>query len=340
MKKTLSNLGEFGLIRKIRAGQPTAKKRLIRGMGDDAAVFRPAPGKVIVVTTDLLVENIHFSREWASWVEIGEKALAVNLSDLAAMGAVEPVGYLVGLSLPVDTPVHIVDNLYQGLGKIAQKYRCALLGGDTVAALNTIEISITLFGEANPEELVYRQGAKPGDKIFVSGCLGGSAAGLLALKKGLKKNKKAGKIVQEHLLPQPKIELASRLAKQKLVNSMIDCSDGLDLSLKFIAEESGVGMKALLEQIPLGAETVYWAKRWGINPVQWALSGGEDYQLIFTVPPGKAGSVGKISPSVTLIGEVVKGEKISYLDEKGKETKIAGGGYDHFAGGKLNRNVN
>ncbi len=330
MKKTLANFGEFGLLRRIRARQPAVNKHIIMGMGDDAAVFKPAPDKVIVVTTDLLVEHIHFSREWASWAEIGIKALAVNLSDLAAMGAVEPVGYLVGLSLPVDTSVHIVDNLYQGMGEIARKYRCSLLGGDTVASLNTIEISITLFGEADPEELVYRSGAKTGDRIFVSGCLGGSAAGLLALKKGLKSNKKAKKIVQDHLLPQPQIELAAQLAKRKLVNSMIDCSDGLDFSLKFIAEESGVGMNIFLGQIPLGEETVYWANCWGMNPAQWALYGGEDYRLIFTVSPANAERILKISPLPVLIGEVVAGDKISYFDRQGREAKIVGYGYDHF----------
>lgn len=330
----LSNLGEFGLIRRIIKAVRKRKKNepgLIVGPGDDAFVAKLTKGNLFAATKDILIENVHFKREWSSPWQIGWKSIAVNLSDLAAMGGCKPLYGLVGLGLTGDIPVDFVDKLYTGMDNISRKYGLLIVGGDTVSSKNDIVISITLIGELRKDYLVTRSGAEPGDLVFVTGTFGDSAGGLFLLSKGI--NKGPGYVnylIKKHLLPEPRLKEAFKLAKTRKITSMIDSSDGFGASIRFITESSKVGAKIDIERIPVSKQLMKLSyKHKKIDVMQFVLNGGEEYELMFTAKPKDFPLLRKTLPNIKPVGKIVSGKEIKYFHND-RPQKIGASGYEHF----------
>ncbi len=277
----IKKLGEFGLIEKIARSAAVSDPQVVKAIGDDAAVVSLDRTACLLVTTDILKEGIHFKKEFSSPFVLGKKCLAVNLSDIAAMGGT-PQYYFVSIAIPPDTQYGFIRELYRGMNAQARRFGVQLLGGDTTASQDSLVVSITLLGRAAKRHVLYRHGASPGDLIFVTGTLGDSALGLMLLEKG--RVRRANGLVKRHIDPQPRIEAGQALACSRAASAMMDISDGLAGDLRHIMKQSGVGARIFLDRLPLSA-----AYRRAV-PAAFgdfylpALSGGEDYELLFTVP--------------------------------------------------------
>jgi thiamine-monophosphate kinase len=335
MKNTLLNdVGEFRFLKRLENKlqlKKSGKSRIVVDIGDDAFAAEFSGDKILVATNDVLVENVHFRKCWIRTWELGYKAVAVNLSDLAAMGGAKPLYAFVGLAVPGRLSVNFVDKLYSGMARACSQFGCRIAGGDTVSSLRDIVISITLLGKIDRKRIVTRSGAKPGDLIYVTGCFGDSAAGLRLLESGRKTLQAfEKKLVKKHVLPFPRIDAAMKLSKTGAITSMIDSSDGLAASLKFITDKSRVGAEISTEKIPVSEElTKLSSKNRRINPLKLALGGGEDYELVFTASPEAGRIVQRTSKDITLIGAITKSSGIKYLSN-GNKTKIALRGYQAF----------
>ncbi|OGS18945.1 MAG: thiamine-phosphate kinase [Elusimicrobia bacterium RIFOXYA2_FULL_50_26] len=337
------DIGEFNLVERIlKAITPAAgvggrcverRARLVVGPGDDAFAAEVSPGFAIVGTKDLLVEDIHFRRDWASPEEIGYKSMAVNASDLAAMGGCAPLYALVGLALPAGTDVDFVKRLYRGMNRCCKRYCFSLAGGDTVSSLRGIIISVTMLGAAKKKYILTRSGARPGDLVAVTGTFGDSGAGLHLLQKGGKGDSPDGRyLIRKHLLPEPRFAEAAALARSGAATALIDSSDGLAASVGFIAQASGAGARIDLDKIPLSRAWRRVAADGKIAPYRMALAGGEDYELVCTVRAGKFGLLKKRIPSLTAVGVIAGEKKIEYF-LNGKKQNIATKGFEHFGRG-------
>lgn len=343
-KKLIREIGEFGLIERIKKQLakgyklPKSYRSIVVGIGDDAAVVETEPDKLLVATTDILIEDIHFDLKTSPPYDLGWKLMAVNLSDIAAMGAVPRYGLIV-LGLPVDTPVETVDKLIQGALDLAKKFKVFLIGGDTVTSPDKLVVNLVVWGVVPKERVLKRSGARVGDKIMVTGTLGDSAAGLEILQSAgrLTKTDWAKELIKRHLRPYPRLKEAQLLGSRRLVHGLIDCSDGLALSLKFIGQGSKVGAKIWADKIPVSGALKRYSAISRKAACSYALYGGEDYELIFTVPRDKEKetikSIKKISGTeVTSIGEIVPLKSgFTLVDDKGKVNKLKAGGYEHFS---------
>jgi thiamine-monophosphate kinase len=310
----IKEIGEFGLIDRIT--KKPKHKDIVVGIGDDCAVVKTKKG-LQVLTTDTLVEGDHFKREWFSPKQIGMKAIEINVSDVAAMGAI-PKYVLVSLALPKDLDVEFVDGLYNGMWKTCDKYNIEIIGGNMTHSKQMV-ITITLIGEVDKNNLSLRSGAKPGDLILVSGHLGNGRAGLRLFEKNLKGFENVRKNYLE-----PKANLKKALKISPFVNSMIDVSDGLSPEIKHICEESIRGAIIYKENIPIKDEVRNIAAYLGEDEYDYALFGGEDFELVYTVSKDNLSKIDGF-----LIGEITKNKAIR-LFSKGKEKIITKKGYDHF----------
>ncbi|MBI5555374.1 MAG: thiamine-phosphate kinase [Elusimicrobia bacterium] len=330
-KLTLGRIGEFGLIQRATRifGRP-ARPGLIKGIGDDTAVVKVGHNKALVFTTDMLIEDIHFSLKYEGFFDIGWKALAVNISDVASMGAT-PTWGVISVGVPVGIPVDSVDKLAQGVAILARKHRIGIIGGDTVKSPDRLVVNIALLGDAAEKDIIYRQGAQPGEALFVTGRIGEAAAGLEIIRggqrsavSGQQKNKKY--LIHRYLRPEPRIKESILIVKNQLASSMIDISDGLHLSVKLLCAQSKVGANIYLNKIPLNNQlsTINYQQA-----LQWALSGGEDYELLFTVPRQKVKKALELFPH-GWIGKVTTGSAIKILDQSGREITTRNTGYEHF----------
>jgi len=334
--KKLSGLGEFGYLKKLlpKLFWPKAlQSQLLIPAGDDAGVVRLSKDKVLVATTDAMVEGRHFERKWFPWDDLGYKALAVNLSDLAAMGAVKPVAALVTAAFPGDTPVESVDKFYRGLENCAQAWTIGLLGGDTVGSKEGWFLSITVLGEANPRHLIRRSTARAGDLIVTSGHLGLAGAGLEVLQQNRRSLGWTRPLVQAFSRPQPRFSAGAWLGQGPHATSLLDCSDGLEASVKLIAEASEVGIELDLAALPVHPALARWAARQKKEAWTYALRGGEDYELIFTIRPERWVSVQKQMPHAAVVGRVVpesRGRLARTPD--GRAISLEGYGFSHFRG--------
>ena len=321
----ISQLGEFGLIERIRKKNRKGvhHSETIVGIGDDCAVVRSKSRENFLLTTDTLVENIHFSKKYYSFFDIGYKSLAVNLSDIAAMGGV-PLYALVTASLPSETKIKEADEIYRGVSELASEFNVEIIGGDTVKSPSVLMISITLVGKTVFGSGIKRSGAKVGDIIFTSGTFGDSAAGLYLLQKRIVGYKELKK---KHLNPYPRIKDGLLIAKSGFANSMIDSSDGFDKSVRFICKESNVGCEVHLDKIPISNALKDFVSRFPLPASPLILFGGEDYELIFTVPLEKKSYFEK---KFYEVGRITKGKKIVYVDSNNKKINLLDNGYDHF----------
>lgn len=289
----LSVLGEFGLIRHLTEKIELQNESTLKGVGDDAAVLS-FPDKKIVVTTDLLTEGIHFNLMYVPLKHLGYKAVVVNLSDVYAMNA-RPRQITVSIAVSGKFSVEAIDELYAGIHLACEKYRVDLVGGDTTTSMTGLVISITAIGEANADEIAYRSGAQLNDLVCVSGDLGGAYMGLQLLEREnevFKVNPKEQPqlegydyILERQLKPEARkdvVELLKTLGVKP--TSMIDISDGLSSEILHLCEQSQVGCAIYEDKIPMDTQTKQFAQELNINPLVAALNGGEDYELLFTVP--------------------------------------------------------
>lgn len=339
---TVHQLGELGLIRRLRAGEGNAPRPgVLTGIGDDTAVLAVTPGRLLLATTDLVAEDVHFRRASSSFHDIGWKALAVNLSDIASMGGV-PRWALVALALPADAEADQVDALYEGLRASAAPHDVAVVGGDTSASRSGWVITVTLLGEhaATPR---LRSMARPGDVIAVTGSLGRSAAGLAALEPG------TGEILQPlpaslrdeitraHRRPEARVAEGQWLGAQPAVHAMMDASDGLASDLGHICRESRGQARVAIDRVPISAAVRAAAHLLGRDPRDWATSGGEDYELILTCEASAVAALADglaraTGTPLTAIGEIAAGEpRVVWLSEDGSEVSVVSG-YEHFRG--------
>lgn len=318
---------EFELIKILTANIPSKGKNLVRGIGDDCAVIEKDTKNYWLVTTDALVENIHFRRRWTDLKTLGRKALSSNLSDIAAMGGI-PRFYLVSIGLPEKNTKKMAISIYKGMREVAHRHGVILIGGDTVASPKSIVISITVIGEVEKNFCLFRSGAKSGDAIYVTGELGHSALGLKYLERNLK-----SAFIKNHSNPSPRIDESRIIAKTKMATSMIDVSDGLLADLTHIADESQVGFEINTSNISISNHFKKTSKLVQKDPLVLYLSGGEDYELLFTIDSCYINRFERLikKRKITRIGTILtdKNKRI-VRGENGKIIKIKNKGYDHF----------
>lgn len=333
----VSEIGEFGLIKRVTAGTVFNGHGLIKGIGDDAAVISPSQGKVLLLSSDMLVDGVHFIRGKISPFQLGRKAIAVNLSDIAAMGGV-PRHALVSIALPPMATVEEIEQIFSGMKSMFSRWSVNLVGGDTVKS-STLTIDVTVLGEADGGCVMTRSGARPGDIIMVTGYLGDSAAGLELIMNEELFAKVPGeereKLIMAHLDPSPRLEQSALLAKTGWVTAMMDLSDGLGGDIKHICDSSGVGAKIFPHRLPYSESAAGLARMAGKSITEWCLHGGEDYELLFTVSPGskedvkKAFSGAGLGP-VTEVGVITEvGEGIKLVGPNGHPSTLTGG-FNHF----------
>jgi len=324
----LRELGEFGLIDRI-AARASRNSGVKIGIGDDAAVIEPTEGLVTLITTDMLVEGVHFDLAFCDPVSLGRKSLAVNLSDIAAMGGV-PRHFLLSLAVPHHISVEFLDGFMVGMLEMGERFGVSLIGGDTSSSGKGVIISVTVIGEQSPDLVVTRRGALPGDLICVTGTLGDSALGLSLLKRGIRD----GLAVSRHLDPTPRVREGARLAEARLPSAMIDISDGLLADLGHILDLSGVGARLLLDKLPLSADYIERHSIISEDIFSFPLSGGEDYELLFTTPPGKIATVQSVlmecGTGCSVIGEIAVAG-LNLFTASGVEYTPEERGYNHFS---------
>jgi len=342
----LSHLGEFGLIHKIQR-IPSWKTPAVRlGIGDDAAVLNASSNNLLLATTDMLIEDVHFDLLCTDFYSLGWKAAAANLSDIAAMGGI-PRFCLTSIGITPDITVAQISEFYRGFNQLLSTHRTALVGGDTCSSLNDLNISVTVLGEVEKKRVVTRSGAKAGDRIFVTGTLGDSAAGLEILKTGNRQLRMRGRskdvktkicnrkseiqrLVECHLRPDPRVRWGRKIAVAGCANSMIDVSDGISSDLSHVCEQSMVGALLYSSKIPFSAALQKSMDCLEKTLLYYALSGGEDYELLFTVPPAKIRKLQSLDIPVTEIGEITHQRDLFIIDGKNRKRRLVPTGYNHF----------
>ena len=336
---TIADLGEFGLIDVIKGMMPPADSRLVLGIGDDTAAFRTSPGKLLLTTCDIQVEDRHFRREHISAHQLGRRSAAINLSDIAAMGG-QPLYALVSLALPQETEVDWVRELYLGLREELGRFDAAVIGGNLSASAEGVIIDITLLGEVTEEFVLRRSGARPGDAILVTGAFGASIIGRLALERRLSRaRREVARVVEAHLTPTPRMKEGLAIAAAGTATAMIDVSDGLASDLGHICDASGVGARIFADRVPIVAETRALAGELGVDVLRAALHGGEDYELILTCAPSEAATLAhrvqeETGTAVAEIGQITQGlERLLVLPGGGEEA-LKPAGWDHFQAGR------
>jgi thiamine-monophosphate kinase len=335
----LSELGEFGLIDRLAARVELTDPSSLQGIGDDAAVIDPQ-GLIQVVTTDMLVERVHFDLSYMPLKHLGYKAVVVNLSDVYAMNA-QPRQLVVALAVSNRFPVEAVDELYTGMLTACRAYGVDLVGGDTTSSTSGLIISVTAIGTARREDIVYRHGAQENDLLVVSGDLGGAFMGLQILEREKTVFQQDPNvqpdltghdyILERQLKPEARKDVIEMLKQLDLrPTAMIDISDGLASEAMHIAHRSGLGVKLYEEKIPLDPTTIDAARDFHLDPTTCALNGGEDYELLFTIAQSDYEKV-KGSPHFTVVGHMIdKASGYQLIDRQGGQHELQAQGWDAF----------
>ncbi len=333
-EQPLSVSGETALIAALARlfGPPPAAVAL--GIGDDCAALALAGPDYLLWTVDTQIEGVHFDLSYFSLPQLGRKALAVNLSDIAAMGG-EPLYALLSLGWPSQRDLSGALALGQGLAQAAKEYGVAIIGGDTAASPAGVMVTISLLGRVPRGEMLRRQGAGVGDGVYVTGPLGEAAAGLEILKRGLTLNSELHEaLCAAHLNPRPQLSAGRVLAGQRLATAAIDLSDGVATDLGHLCRAGGVGARIPAAAAPVSPRVRTAAAILGVDPLDLALKGGEDYQLLFTSPPEKAPALFQAFARAGLppplpLGEIIPGAGV-LLETAAGEKDITGEGFDHF----------
>ncbi|QTA85277.1 thiamine-phosphate kinase [Desulfonema magnum] len=332
---TLKDIGEFGFIEKISRGCFIRSQNILKAIGDDAAAFTTKADEVILITTDMLVERVHFLRNTTSGFNLGYKSLAVNLSDIAAMGGTAKEAF-VSIAIPEACPLEYLEDLYRGIKSLAAEFDINILGGDTTGSKTDLIINISVVGAVPEKEILYRHTAQPGDIIFSTGCLGDSRAGLqLILNKTVADSEELKALFNAHILPWPYLEEGRFLAHQGGVHAAIDVSDGLSSDLGHIIRESNAGARLYAEKIPVSKNLQKFCTRFDADPLEYALGGGEDYMLLCTISPDKADSVArdylkKFGQPIYPIGEITDSGETELVFPDGRIKSVAPSGWNHF----------
>ena len=307
------------------------------GIGDDAAVIRPGKGRELIWTCDAFVEGVHFPSHAHPADSVGYKSFARATSDIAAMGGT-PRLFLLTLALPPELAGAWLDQFLRGMGRAARELDLRLAGGDTTKA-SKVFISITVLGDIALGLAVLRSGARPGDLIYVSGELGRAQLGLELVRRGLLKRRvearRLRRVLQPHLYPKIRVGLGSWLAQHRIASAMIDVSDGLSTDLSHICEESEVGARIWAERVPRVEIPTAVTRRLGgpfADPLQMALHGGEDYELLFTASPRLANRLTDAArtPRLTAIGEITRDKRVLLVGADGRAMRLVPGGWDPF----------
>ena len=331
-------MNERQIIDQIAALTHRADERLLKGIGDDCAVVAKDGRLVWLLTVDTMIEEVHFDRAFHPPKQLGRKAVAVNVSDIGAMGG-RPLFALLSVGLPRTFDPAWFRAFAEGLAEACREYGCLLIGGDTVASPQGFNCSLTVIGEAAADRVVYRSGARPGDTVWVSGPLGLAAAGLALLRRGLGDLADAfAPLLAKHLDPAARVELGRRLGESGLVHAMMDLSDGLATDLAHLCQQSGVRARIAARDLPISPALIEAARLTGDDPEQWAIGGGEDYELLFTAAADGHDQVLELGRQCGLqlapIGVIVEGRGVVLLRQRTdgtcEECGIAYQGYDHF----------
>lgn len=285
-----SRIGEFDLIRRLERLTHRHAASILIGIGDDAAILKVRPNRALVATTDLLAERVHFDLRQMTYQQLGYKAMVANLSDIAAMGGT-PRFALVALALPPGQHVRDIEALYAGMDTACRPAGTSIVGGDTSLSLSGLLLAITVLGETDAHRVLRRSGARPGDHLYVTGTLGDAKAGCELLQR---RSRSAGPslsardrdyLTHRHMAPAARLAEGHVLATRSLARAAIDLSDGLAGDLRHICEESAVGALIDVRRLPLSTSLIAYARARRRDPADYALAGGEDYELLFTVPP-------------------------------------------------------
>ncbi len=335
---TVGDLGEHALIARIKTRVPSHPSSVMVWIGDDAAVVEPDRGTLTVMTTDAMVEHVHFDRTYTPMDAVGHKALAINLSDLAAMGAT-PRQALLSLALPSTLCVAELDALMDGMLGLAARYRVTLVGGNISASTTALFIDVTAVGSVKRRRVLTRSGARPGDDVYVSGTVGQAAAGLACLMQ----TGEQGHVPDEldscrtrFLFPEPRVRLGTQLGRNRAAHACLDLSDGLSDGIRQLTAASRVGATIDADAIPLAPNARRWCLTNGLDPVTVSLTAAEDYELLFTSPPAfrrRIAAVKRLSRDIDLtwIGRITKDTAL-VLVRDGKEEALqqAREGFEHF----------
>lgn len=338
----IKDVGEFGLIaRMISVLGPATSEDVLEGVGDDAAVYRIDDERVHLVTTDALVEGVHFDRMTMPMTYLGTKCISVNVSDIVAMNAVPRYATVV-LGIPDNLTVEDIEALYQGIRSACDAYGLQIVGGDTIAS-HGLTLSVTVIGEARTGDFVTRRGAQPGDLLCVTGEVGASYAGLKVLLEQRRQLQEQGEdfapnigefqhVIRRHLVPKARLDLVRDWSERGVrPNALIDISDGVASEVNHICSSSGVGAEVFVAAIPIGMETRRVADEYGDDVDTYALFGGEDYELIFTAPRELTE---KMDPeSFNVIGRITADTEVVAKMADGQTFPLGMGGFQHFGGG-------
>jgi len=335
--RPVRELGENRVVSRFRAlASATLGPNVVVGPGDDAAVLRVSDERLLLLACDMMVQEIQFRLEWAEPRQIGWKAMVANLSDIAGMGG-EPAAAVASLGVPGDLPEEVAAGIAEGLVTAASRYRTSFVGGDLVGSPGPVIVDVAIMGWVEPANLLRRSGAKPGDALCVTGRLGASAAGLVARRHGLEEANSSllAEALRAHHEPTPRLPEARAIAGSHLASAMMDLSDGLAEDLPRLCGESGVGARLRAEAIPIHRACSRVANQLGLNDLNLAITGGEDYELLFTCPPEVVSELSvavleATGTAITVIGETVAEEEVILLDLDGMEQPL-GRGFDHFA---------
>lgn len=339
-KTELSQLGEFGLIRRLTSGFVLQNKQTIKGIGDDAAVLRIDAEKDILVSTDMLLEGVHFDLTYMPLKHLGYKAAVVNFSDIYAMNG-HPKQLFVSLACSNRFPVEALEQIYEGIAAACKAYGVDLAGGDTTSSKAGLILSLSVTGEVERGKSVLRSGAKQGDLLVVSGDLGGAYVGLQLLER--EKNvfmdhpdaqpdlEGNDYILERQLKPEARMDVVEYLAEIGVTpTAMIDVSDGLSSETLHICGQSNVGCRLYEEKIPIDPTTYAMAREFNLDPTVCALSGGEDYELLFTIEQGDYEKI-KGSPLLSVIGHITDvSERVQLVDKSGGMHELTAQGWNSF----------
>jgi len=337
LRKNVGEAGEFHLIERIRKILPASRNRdLLVDIGDDTAVVRLDERRALLLTCDIQVEGRHFRFDRTTPYQVGRRAMAVNLSDIASMGG-KPTYALVSLGLPADFPVKSYDLLFEGMRDELLPHHAHIIGGNLARTEGFLIVDVTLLGEADLSRVLTRGGARVGDRIFVTGHVGASGAGFQALRTfGKKVPGKYREMVNRHVLPVPRVDLGRRISRSGVASAMIDVSDGVAGDLYHVCTRSGVGAEIHEDLLPLPEHIGEIARKSGTSVLELALHSGEDYELLFTVPPEVSARRIRSLPGdsrvpVTEIGRIVnRREGYCLVDSRGKKRPLTPAGWDHF----------
>jgi thiamine-monophosphate kinase len=343
---TVSELGERALLARIQARLGTTGRRsasLVIGIGDDAAVVAPGRNVLTVLTTDAQVEGVHFERGLSTPADVGRRALAVNLSDLAAMGAT-PRWALLSLAMPGEMPVADVEALVGGLAAIGREVGCEVVGGNLTRSPGPLIVDVTAVGEVHPRRVLTRNGGRPGDELWVSGTIGAAAAGLEMLRgrhgAGGERGEpgedagSGGECVARYLRPEARVRLGLAIAQARAARAAMDLSDGLADAAHQLADASGCGVEIDADALPIDPAARAWWEAAGADPVLRALTSGDDYELLVAVPRSWSGRLRHVrsrvaEPPLTRVGVLTKDRATRVLVHQGQRTSLPKG-FEHF----------